>query len=67
MMQCAPRVSPDGIDLQINQRVLQVKTLKANFFRFQTIGAQLACWLWDDWRCRRLACGDSHHRNKLMS
>jgi hypothetical protein len=27
MMQCAPRVSPDDIDLQIIQRVLQVKTL----------------------------------------
>jgi hypothetical protein len=25
MMQCAPRVSPDDIDLQIIQQVLQVK------------------------------------------
>jgi hypothetical protein len=50
MMQYACRVSLADINLQIISRVLQVKTLEVeactvfpNFFRFQTIGARLAC------------------------
>jgi hypothetical protein len=49
MMQCACRVPPFDIDLQIIQATLQVKTLRTmpslvfpDFFRFQTIGARLA-------------------------
>jgi hypothetical protein len=50
MVQYARQVSLCDVDLQIIQRVLQVKTLETeacvifpNFFRFQTIGARLAC------------------------
>jgi hypothetical protein len=40
----------------------------ANFFRFQIIGARLACLvLVMAWACCCLACGDSHHQNKLKS
>jgi hypothetical protein len=52
MMQCACRVSPFDVDLQIIQAMLQVKTPRkmtssgfSEFFRFQTIGARLAYWL----------------------
>jgi len=45
---------PDHFDLQIIQGLPQVKTPVAaacavlpNFFRFQTIGARLACWFGD--------------------
>jgi hypothetical protein len=49
MMQCACRVWPFDVDLQIIQAMLQVKTLRkttslgfSDFFKFQIIGARLA-------------------------
>jgi hypothetical protein len=43
------------------------RAVLVNFFRFQAIGARLACSLDDGLGPPPIACGDSHHQNKLKS
>jgi len=53
------------IDLQIIQR--GAASQNAISLSFKQLARGLHVVSGNDWRCRRLACGDSHHQNKLMS
>jgi hypothetical protein len=59
------RVSPDDIEPSNNSA--GAASQNAISLGFKQLARGLHVVFWDDRRCCRFACGDSLHRNKLMS